>query len=98
MGWFKREKKIKKRKFKIGIAFGGGATRGFAHLGAIKALEESGIEFDEVSGTSVGSLVGALYAFGLTSEQMLNIAKGVKVKDLKTTKIPFKRSKTDGIE
>lgn len=49
---------------KIGLALGGGAARGFAHVGVIKALEASGITPDIVVGTSVGSLVGALYAAG----------------------------------
>lgn len=53
------------RKVKIGLALGGGAARGFAHIGVIKALEAQGIVPDIVVGTSAGSLVGALYASGL---------------------------------
>ena len=49
---------------KIGLALGGGAARGFAHIGVIKALEAQGIVPDVVVGTSAGSLVGALYAAG----------------------------------
>lgn len=49
---------------KIGLALGGGAARGFAHIGVIKALEAQGIVPDIVVGTSAGSLVGALYAAG----------------------------------
>jgi NTE family protein len=52
------------RKIKIGLALGGGAARGFAHIGVIKALEAQGIVPDIVVGTSAGSLVGALYAAG----------------------------------
>lgn len=52
------------RKIKIGLALGGGAARGFAHIGVIKALEAQGITVDVVAGTSAGSLVGALYAAG----------------------------------
>jgi NTE family protein len=52
------------RKIKIGLALGGGAARGFAHIGVIKALESQGINADVVAGTSAGSLVGALYAAG----------------------------------
>jgi NTE family protein len=47
---------------KIGIALGGGGAKGFAHIGVLKALTEAGIEFDFVSGTSIGALVGAVYA------------------------------------
>src|SRR3990170_7118088 len=49
---------------KIALALGGGAVRGFAHIGVIKALEAHGIVVDIVVGTSAGSLVGALYAGG----------------------------------
>ena len=49
---------------KIGLALGGGAARGFAHIGVIKALEAQGIVPDIITGTSAGSLVGALYAAG----------------------------------
>lgn len=49
---------------KVGLALGGGGTRGFAHIGVIKALEAHDIEVDIVVGTSVGSAVGALYAAG----------------------------------
>ena len=88
----------KKRKFKIGLAFGGGGARGFAHLGALKAFEENGIVFDEVAGTSVGSIVASMYAFGLSSDEMLKIASNLKENDIKTNKMFFMPSKTDGIE
>jgi NTE family protein len=52
------------RPVKVGLALGGGAARGFAHIGVIKALEAQGIVVDLVVGTSAGSLVGALYAAG----------------------------------
>lgn len=52
------------RNIKIGLVLGGGAARGFAHIGVIKALESQGIVPDIVVGTSAGSLVGALYAAG----------------------------------
>jgi NTE family protein len=52
------------RPIKIGLALGGGAARGFAHIGVIKMLEAQGIVPDLVVGTSAGSLVGALYAAG----------------------------------
>lgn len=89
---------FKKQKVKIGLALGGGGARGFTHLGALKAFEEYGIKFDAVAGTSVGSLVGALYCAGYTFEQMYRIAKEVEVKDIRTNKVLFMPSKTDGIE
>jgi NTE family protein len=62
------------RKVKIGLALGGGAARGFAHIGVIKALEAQGIEADIVVGTSAGSVVGALYASGYNGFQLQKIA------------------------
>ncbi|MFT4257111.1 MAG: patatin-like phospholipase family protein [Pseudoxanthomonas sp.] len=50
---------------KIGLALGGGAAKGFAHIGVIKMLEANGIKADVVAGTSAGSVVGALYASGM---------------------------------
>lgn len=95
MKWFK---KVEKKKFKIGLAFGGGGTKGFAHLGALKAFEENGIVFDEVAGTSVGSMVASLYAFGLSSDEMLEMAKKLKVSDIRNSKLFFVPSKTEGLE
>ncbi|MCB0360545.1 MAG: patatin-like phospholipase family protein, partial [Bdellovibrionales bacterium] len=47
---------------KLGIALGGGGARGFSHIGVLKSLARAGIQFDVVTGTSIGALVGALYA------------------------------------
>ncbi len=80
------------------LVLGGGATRGLAHIGAIKAFEEHGISFDYVVGTSVGSIIAAFYAAGITSEQMISYVKTLNVKDIKTGLIPLVPSKTDGIE
>ncbi|QKJ67540.1 patatin-like phospholipase family protein [Deefgea piscis] len=52
-------------KVKIGLALGGGAAKGFAHIGVIKMLEANGIQVEVVAGTSAGSVVGALYASGM---------------------------------
>ena len=55
---------------KIGVALGGGAAKGFAHIGVIKMLEANGFEPLVVSGTSAGSVVGALYASGMNAFDM----------------------------
>ncbi len=52
------------QKRRVGLALGGGAARGWAHVGVIRALEQAGIRADLVCGTSIGSLVGAAYAAG----------------------------------
>ncbi len=63
-----------KKPLKIGLALGGGAARGFAHVGVIAVLEEAGLRPQLVVGTSAGSLVAALYASGKTSAQLQQTA------------------------
>jgi len=65
---------VVKRPPRIGLALGGGAARGFAHVGVIQVLEEAGIRPDMVVGTSAGSLVAAIYASGRTGAQLQQIA------------------------
>jgi len=62
---------------RIGLALGGGAARGFAHIGVIQVLEENGIRPDLVVGTSAGSLVAALYASGKTGPEMALLAQNM---------------------
>ena len=69
---------IAKRPPKLGLALGGGAARGFAHVGVIQVLEENGIKPDLVVGTSAGSLVAAIYASGKTGPQLQQIAEGME--------------------
>jgi NTE family protein len=59
---------------RIGLALGGGAARGFAHIGVIQVLEEAGIRPDLVVGTSAGSLVAALYASGMGGAALARLA------------------------
>lgn len=60
---------------RLGLALGGGAARGFAHVGVIQVLEEAGIRPDLVAGTSAGSLVAAIYASGKTGSQLQRVAE-----------------------
>ncbi len=62
---------------RIGLALGGGAARGFAHIGVIQVLEESGIRPQLVVGTSAGSLVAALYASGKSGAELGMVALGM---------------------
>lgn len=55
---------------RIGLALGGGAARGFAHVGVIQVLEENGIKVDVLAGTSAGSVVAVQYAYGMTGRQL----------------------------
>jgi len=67
-----------KPPLKIALALGGGAARGFAHIGVIKALEAQGIVPDIVVGTSAGSVVGALYAAGMNGFDLQKLALGME--------------------
>jgi len=62
------------RRPRIGLALGGGAARGFAHIGVIQALEENGLVPDLVVGTSAGSVVAALFASGRNGRELATIA------------------------
>ncbi len=65
---------------KIGIAFGGGFARGIAHIGSLKVLEEEGIPVDYIAGTSVGAIIGAAYASGVSAKELSEIALMVRFK------------------
>jgi len=80
--------KKKKKPYKLGLALSGGGARGYAHLGALKALNERGIYPDIISGTSVGSLIGVLYADGHTPDEMLTFAKSLRLRALIEGTIP----------
>ena len=60
---------------KIGIALSGGAARGLAHIGVLKVLEQAGIPVDVIAGTSMGSVVGGLYAVGYSAAQLDTIVR-----------------------
>jgi NTE family protein len=69
---------VSKPPLKIALVLGGGAARGFAHIGVIKALEAQGIAPDIVVGTSAGSVVGALYASGMSGFELQSLALQMK--------------------
>lgn len=74
---------------KIGLALGGGAARGFAHVGVIQVLEEAGISPDLVVGTSAGSLVASLYASGRTGAQLQQVAESLEEAALTDWTLPI---------
>ena len=59
----------------VGVVMSGGGAKGLSHIGVIKALEENGIPIDYISGTSIGSIVGGLYAIGLSPDDMIALMK-----------------------
>jgi NTE family protein len=70
------------RRLKIGVAFSGGGAKGLAHIGVLKVLEEVGIPIDYISGTSMGSIIGGLYACGYSSAQIEKIVKTLNWSEL----------------
>ena len=101
MGWFSRNKELKykkRRKTKIALVLSGGAGRGIGHIGAIKAFEKIGIEFDIVVGTSAGSAVGALYANGFSSNEMEQVVSQLKLSDIKGSRPFFLPTSTKALE
>src|SRR6056297_4125237 len=54
----------------VGLVLSGGGAKGLAHIGVIKALEENDIPIDYITGTSMGAIVGGLYAIGYSPEEM----------------------------
>jgi NTE family protein len=69
---------VQKPPLRIALVLGGGAARGFAHIGVIKSLEAQGIVPDIVVGTSAGAVVGALYASGMSGFELQNLALQMK--------------------
>ncbi|RPJ08522.1 MAG: hypothetical protein EHM28_04070 [Spirochaetaceae bacterium] len=84
----KRLKSIFRKHKKIGIAFSGGAARGLAHIGVIKVLQEKSIPVSFVAGASVGSLIGALYASGMSWQAMVEMARDLEWRDLAQITFP----------
>ena len=74
---------------KIGLALGGGGTRGFAHVGVLQALQEANVKIDVISGTSAGSIVGSLIASGYLAKEILEIMKESKFIDLFKVALPL---------
>lgn len=70
------------KKNKLGIALGGGAARGMAHIGVFKVMEREGIRFDLVAGNSAGSIVGAMYAAGYSWKEMYDFAAQIRPFDI----------------
>src|SRR4051812_33736773 len=63
----------KKHKPKVGVVLSGGGAKGLAHIGVLKVLEEAGIEISYIGGTSMGAIVGGLYASGYSAKQLDSI-------------------------
>ena len=78
-----------RRQARIGLALGGGAARGFAHVGVIQVLEEAGLHPHYVAGTSAGSLVAALYASGKSSQELRRVADTMEEAEITDWMMPI---------
>lgn len=76
------------RKPKVGLVLSGGGAKGMAHIGALKVIEEAGIKIDYVGGTSMGAIIGGLYAAGYTANELDSIFKTTNLSQLITDNLP----------
>ncbi|MDO8656811.1 MAG: patatin-like phospholipase family protein, partial [Nanoarchaeota archaeon] len=79
---------IKKRNLKLGLALGAGGARGLAHIGVLKVLHEAGIRPDFLAGTSMGAVIGALYAAGKSPEWIEELVKTTDWKKMMDVSVP----------
>ena len=72
---------------KVGVVLSGGGAKGLAHIGVLKVLEEAGVPIDYIGGTSMGSIVGGLYAIGYSAKQLDSLVRVIKWDELLGDKI-----------
>ncbi|MEP2402985.1 MAG: patatin-like phospholipase family protein, partial [Nonlabens ulvanivorans] len=83
----------KANKQKIGLVLSGGGAKGLAHIGTLKVIDSLGIKIDYVAGTSMGAIVGSLYASGYTGKQLDSVFQTIDFDDIISDDIP-RESKT----
>ncbi len=75
-------------RLKVGLVLSGGGAKGFAHLGAIKVIERAGVHIDYIGGTSIGAIVGGLYATGWSTEQIDSLIQDFDILEIVQDKTP----------
>ena len=78
---------IRPPRLKVGVVLGGGGAKGAAHIGALKYMEELGIPIDYVAGTSMGSIIGGLYAMGYTPDELQTLISNMNWSEYMGNKI-----------
>ncbi len=73
---------------KVGLVLSGGGAKGLAHIGALKVIEEAGVEIDFVGGTSMGAIVGGLYAAGYSATELDSIFRNTNLSELIQDNVP----------
>src|SRR5471032_1089353 len=75
--WSRYRSAVPKGDIKVGVALGGGGARGLAHIGVLKAFEENDVPVGALAGTSVGALIGSLYAAGISTSQLEQMSQEI---------------------
>ena len=78
----------KEEEIKVGLVLSGGGAKGFAHIGALKVIEEAGVKIDFIGGTSMGAIIGALYASGYTANELDSIFRNTDFTKLIQDNLP----------
>ena len=91
---FSQETKQNSSRPKVGVVLSGGGAKGYAHVGALKVIEEAGIKIDYIGGTSMGAIIGGLYAAGYSPDELEKIMHQLDISSLITqnknrAEIPF---------
>ena len=73
---------------KVGLVLSGGGAKGLAHIGALKVIEEAGVKIDYIGGTSMGAIVGALYASGYSAQELDSIFRTTDLSKLIQDNVP----------
>ena len=100
---FSQDSTVVKERPKVGLVLSGGGARGAAHIGVLKYIEEMGIPIDYIAGTSMGSIVGGMYAMGYSSDEILDIISSVDwdmliSNDVERKKISFANKEKKGTQ
>jgi NTE family protein len=82
------QKTLPKTDIKVGLVLSGGGAKGFAHIGVIKVLEQAGVRVDYIGGTSMGAIIGALYASGYNANQLDSIIRNTDFTNILQDKLP----------
>src|SRR5690606_13886600 len=77
-----------KKDIKVGLVLSGGGAKGLAHIGVLKVIVSLGIKIDHVAGTSMGAIVGSLYASGYSGKQIDSIFTSVNFNDILNDNLP----------
>jgi NTE family protein len=80
----------KKEDIKVGLVLSGGGAKGFAHVAILKVMEEAGVRIDYIGGTSMGAIIGALYASGYSAKQLDSIIRATNFNKILTDNLPRK--------